>query len=402
MALPVPIDPDPPAGHAAADKTAVVRVRKLVTVLVWFLVVGLTLYFLKAVQTILLGTLAAAAVACMLAPLARRLPFARGRSAVVVGLGFAVACAGVVLLVGWLVTKPLTAELQRLPQSRQELDATLKGWSGQFQLDPPVDSAMVAGQVGRLAGAAGGVATGMANALVSVGLAVAFVFIGSIYFLAEPRDTLVKPLLPALPTRRRRQLTAALDALEPKLRWWLLGLFVSISVVAVVSGLGYWLAGLKFALPLALLAGLCELVPTVGPIVGGAVAVLVGATQGGSHAAGAVATWAVVQTVESYVLLPLVMKQAVRIPAVVTLFSVIFWGEVLGPAGLVLAVPLDLVVWEAFKHFVIDPDADGAGATTAGTAGDTEFDTDAAPTPVGRRNAPNAENELLEAESHPT
>lgn len=384
-----------------------VHVRRLGTLLVWAILLYLGLRFFPAVKVLLLGVLAASAVASALWPLVQRVGRSRGLSAVVVGLGFVATVAAVVAVVGVLLARPIRRELTQLPEARQNLDAALKGWSQQLEISPPIDTATLVSQAGSFVGRVGNVAASVGQTLVSVGVALAFIFIGSIYLLAEPRDTLLGPLLPALPPRRRPQLVAALDELGPKLRWWLIGVLVSMAVVAAVSAVGYTVSGIKFAIPLAILAGLCELVPTVGPIAGGAAALLVATTQGSGQVAGAVATWGVVQVLESYVILPLVMRRAVRMPAVVTLFSVIVWGEVFGAAGLFMAIPLNLLVWTAFKHFVIE---DRRAAEAGGNDGAGDADRVAAsdgdrpasrPEPAVPRGV-DPDREVLAAEAHPT
>ncbi|MDB5298054.1 MAG: hypothetical protein JWO31_4037 [Phycisphaerales bacterium] len=373
------------AASAEAGGTAVsVNVRKLATLAVWAIATVLALRFFTAVKVVLLGVLAAAAVACLLRPAARRLPWHRGLSAVVVGVGFVAVLAGLLAGIGLLVAKPVGEQLKNLPDARQSLDASLRGLSGRFDVSPPVDTGTLLSQAGSLLGSVGSLAATTGQAVIGVAVALALVLIGSIYLLAEPRDELLGPVLPALPPHGRAQLTAALDELEPKLRGWLLGTMVSMACVGLVSWAGYALAGLKFAIPLALVAALGELVPTVGPILGGVVAVLFATTQGSGQVAGAVATWAVVQTLESYVITPLVMRRAVKMPAIVTLFSVILWGEVFGAAGLLMAVPLNLLLWSHFKHLVM-------GGNAVNSARDRSS--------AGRGGS---DDDLSEAEAHPT
>jgi predicted PurR-regulated permease PerM len=55
---------------------------------------------------------------------------------------------------------------------------------------------------------------------------------------------------------------------------------------------------------------------------------------------------------EDYIVLPLIMRNAVRIAPVVTLFTVVLWGEIFGVPGLMLAIPINLTLWHAAKHFI--------------------------------------------------
>jgi predicted PurR-regulated permease PerM len=328
--------------------------RLILIVLAWALAAAVIFRFFDAISLILLGVLAAASVAALLHPLVDRLPIRRGLAALVVGLGFLLTVVAIVGGIGLMMAGPIKREFKNWPQTQQKMDAKLGEWSGRFGLDEPFNTAAMGQRAADFLGK-GEAAKGVADVALNVLVALAFIFIGSVYFLADRHDRLLTPLLPLLPARRRPQLRDALEELGPKLRWWLIGVVISMSLVGVVSAIGYKLAGLKFALPLAALGAAGELIPTIGPLIAFAVALLFSATQGGTQIAGAVVVWAVVQSLESYVILPMVMKKAVDMPAVVTLFSVIFWGEVLGTPGLFMAVPINLVIWSLVDHLIIRP-----------------------------------------------
>jgi predicted PurR-regulated permease PerM len=242
------------------------------------------------------------------------------------------------------------------PAVQESVDAMLARWSDALGLAEPLHvqalrerlAAVLTGGGrgggGNVAAAAGAVATGL--------VALTLVLFGTMFLLGERERTLLVPLLRLLPPRRRRQVETAVSSLVPKLRWWLAGTLVSMSVTGLASTLGFQIAGLRFAIPLGALAGLAELVPTFGPTFVFLIALLVAATQGGSAVIGVLIVWGLVQTLESYILQPTVMKRAVAVPPIVTLFSVVFWGKVFGLAGLLLAVPLDLVVWSFATHLL--------------------------------------------------
>jgi predicted PurR-regulated permease PerM len=154
-----------------------------------------------------------------------------------------------------------------------------------------------------------------------------------------------------LPERRQSAALAMLCDLEPKLRWWLIGTMISMMAVGVLSWLGFMAIGLRFAATLAILMALAEIVPNIGPAVGFLIALMVALAQGKGQVFGVIGVWCVIQVAESYVLQPLIMKRAVKVPPVVTLFTVVLWGKVLGVGGLLLAIPIDLVVWSAAVHF---------------------------------------------------
>jgi predicted PurR-regulated permease PerM len=99
---------------------------------------------------------------------------------------------------------------------------------------------------------------------------------------------------------------------------------------------------------------LCEIVPTIGPAVAAVVAALfAAATAGSGTVAGVAIVYGIIQSVEAYVILPMIMRGAVKIHPAVTLFSVVLWGKIFGIPGLMLAIPINLTLWAAAEKFVI-------------------------------------------------
>lgn len=332
-----------------------VWVKWLVTIFVWGVIVALFFRFFSAFRLLLLGVLAASCLAATMRPLMRFVPIhRRWAQAVLVGITPIVVAAGLVFLLGWLLAGPVKEQVRQLPQLQQNVDQVLQDWSQRLGLDQPITAEQVGDQLRRfLSGQGDGVYSATASFVTGFLVAILFVFFGCIYLLGERQGRLLRPVYDALPPVRRAQLDGALNDLEPRLRWWLIGTLISMTVTGTLSAAGFWIIGLELAIPLAILAGLSEIVPTVGPASAFLVAVLFAATQGTGALLGVVVLWAIVQLLESYVLLPYIMREAVRIPPVVTLFSVAFWGTLFGPPGLLLALPLDLLIFSIADHFIV-------------------------------------------------
>jgi predicted PurR-regulated permease PerM len=118
-------------------------------------------------------------------------------------------------------------------------------------------------------------------------------------------------------------------------------------LVFVLTGLGLWAIGLPAALALALLAGLAEFVPLVGPIVATIPALLIALSVGLETALWTLLLYIAIQQVESNVLIPLVQRRVVELPPVVTLFAVV--ALLFGLLGVLFATPLAVVVLVAVK-----------------------------------------------------
>ncbi|HXH81359.1 MAG TPA: AI-2E family transporter [Candidatus Tectomicrobia bacterium] len=340
--------------------TGSLRVLPLGAAAVWVVTLALSLYFFRAVTTVLLGLVAAGVIAATLDPLARRVPGPRWLGALVVGFGFAAACAAAVGVLGWYLASAVSQQLAQWPEVREQLNGLLAQWSAALGIAPPLTVQDLARELRQLiGGVSGGEVLSRASGLVTAaGMVAVFTLIAPIFLLSTAFDTLVTPIREVLGAQRGPQFERAIVDVTPQLRRWLLATLLSMVCVGVASWIGYTVIGLRVPLLLALLAAVLEIVPTLGPLLTLAAALLIASTQGVTQVVGVLVVYVVVQALESYLILPLVMREAVRVPPFVTLFTIILWGAVLGPAGLVLAIPLDLLVWTAVRHFVIAPRAE--------------------------------------------
>lgn len=342
-----------------------VEVRHLHALAGWAVGLFLFFYFFPAFELLALCLLGSAILAAALQPLAHRIPATRWPSAVLAGLVPILGTAALFWLVGWLLWSVVHEQAGQWPALQASIDEMLAGWSRRLGLGEPLSvdtlrDRLAAVLTGRGRGGGSEQVMAAAGAVAHALVALVLVLFGAMFLLGERERTLLRPVLRLLPARRRPQVEAAIDSLGPKLRWWLVGSVISMAVTGLASAIGFKLAGLQFALPLGILAGFSELVPTFGPTFVFLVALLVAATQGSGVVVKVLIVWAVVQTLESYILQPTVMKRAVSIPPLVTLFTVVFWGKIFGLAGLLLAVPLDLVIWAFANHLLSEPrDAGG-------------------------------------------
>lgn len=321
-------------------------------------VIALTLFFwfFSAFSTVFLGILAASIVTCALSPLVRRLPFHRGIAAGIVGLGLIAGAGALMLAISITLAKPIQREVESWPQTKVNIDTMLSRWSGDLKLGEKLTSDALIIKLTDFFGERGSVlVSGGASALLAILLWLAFVFVGSIFLLSSPPHVLLGPALRVVAPAYRNDVVHMLEHLGRKLRWWMVGTLGGMTVVFSASCIGYAASGIKFFLPLALLAGLAEIVPTVGPACAAIVALLFATSQSGSAAAGVILTYAIVQSLEAYLILPLIMRGAVQIHPAVTLFSVILWAKIFGVPGMMLAIPINLVIASTIEHLYVRP-----------------------------------------------
>lgn len=133
---------------------------------------------------------------------------------------------------------------------------------------------------------------------------------------------------------------------EKRLSAWVLGQLVLMLFIGGIVYVGLFFLGIEFAVPLAVIAGLLEMVPTVGPIVSAVPAVLVAFSHSPVLALSVVALYVIVQQVENNILVPLIMKRSVGLSPVLTILALMIGGRFAGVAGAILAVPMLLTIQE--------------------------------------------------------
>jgi predicted PurR-regulated permease PerM len=169
-------------------------------------------------------------------------------------------------------------------------------------------------------------------------VAVAIILFAGLYFAAQP-EPYQRGLVRMMPPARRRRTAEVLFAGGYTLRWWILGQLLSMTIVGLLMGIGLAIIGVPMAFALGVLAGLFEFVPTIGPIFGLLPALVLSLAEGPQSALYVLALYIGVQTVESYLLTPLVQERVLELPPMVTIATQVLFAWTLGPVGLLIAVP---------------------------------------------------------------
>jgi predicted PurR-regulated permease PerM len=188
---------------------------------------------------------------------------------------------------------------------------------------------------------------------IAVGLV--FVLASAAYWIME-RDHAVRIVTSLLPRRRRKLVRDTWDLIDLKLGAYVRGQALLIVLVATVLSVCFWAIGLPFWLLIAVFAGFVEIVPVIGPLTAGALAVGVGLTEsiGVAIAAGVIVL--VVRVLEDYLVIPRVLGDAVGLSPLVVLVSVAAAVLLFGEFAVVIAIPLAAVAATLFDVIVRDKD----------------------------------------------
>ncbi len=166
----------------------------------------------------------------------------------------------------------------------------------------------------------------------------------AIYFsLEKPR--LIKDFAKILDRGREEALKSFFNELDAQLGNWIRGQIILMSVIGLTTFIGLVLIGVPYALPLALIAGLLEIVPNIGPVFSAVPAVIVAFLAFGWPAALATTIlYLVVQQLENNLIVPRIMKASVDINPLVSILGILIGGKIFGVVGALLAVPIFIVV----------------------------------------------------------
>ena len=191
----------------------------------------------------------------------------------------------------------------------------------------------------------GGASTLLTGALVIVFLGILFAFDPISY-----RESIV--VLARLSYRDRTR--AVMDEMGRVLRFWFVGLLIRITLMTLCVWLALYLIGLPGPFVLGLQAGLSNFIPYLGPIVAAVPIALVAMPIGRPLLIWAIVIYTVIQSIEGYVIGPLIQRQAVEIPPAWTLVAIVLLGALLGVMGIALAMPWVAVGRVAIVRFYIE------------------------------------------------
>ena len=291
-------------------------------------------------QQLVLVIFASALVGLMLSDFAAflqralKLPFALAiAAAVLIPLLALVVIFG---LFGTMMTQQFIILSDRLPAAVADVEAWIRA--------TPIGADIMA-QVSGYAPKVGQVVDFAQATLANVGSAItglAVVLVAALYLAAQPR-LYVDGLIDMLAPESRPRVREALAAVRVSLTAWLKGQAIGMAFVAVGTSLGLWLVGLPSPLAIGLVAGLCEFVPYLGVILVAIPTVILGFGQGADTGVLTIIALVVVQQLQGNVVMPIAQKTFGDLPPVLTIFSLIAAGTLLGPLGVILAVPLTVV-----------------------------------------------------------
>ena len=188
----------------------------------------------------------------------------------------------------------------------------------------------------------GGTLTTVANVGASVASVISYVVvivIATIYSVARPRP-LIEGFVAFFPAGRRQEVREILREMYETVQRWFVGQLASMLIIGVLSTVALYLIGVPFALLLGMFSGLISFIPFVGPLISVIPPLLLALIGTPIDALWVILAYAAIQTIESYLIQPLIMSRAVSLHPAVVMFALLIMGTLFGFVGVLIAVPL--------------------------------------------------------------
>jgi predicted PurR-regulated permease PerM len=151
-----------------------------------------------------------------------------------------------------------------------------------------------------------------------------------------------------------KKIEHVLSSLERQLGGWARGQILLMAMVGISNYVGFLILGVPYALSLAILAGILEMVPNLGPILAAIPAAIVGFGVSPITGIATIALAFLVQQVEAYLFVPKVMQKQAGVNPIVTLLALIVGVRMYGIVGAVLSVPVAITIrvfLETYYHY---------------------------------------------------
>lgn len=237
----------------------------------------------------------------------------------------------------WSVVPMLIAQSQELAGRIPGMIQTAQDWLNQAGREflPPFFGESVLSQLGTLASVIVSLPIGLAS---SIAEAIVVVFL-SLYWLAvEPQ--LTRFLLSLFPESRHDRIRDLMRKVETGMGGYLRGSALNGLVIGLMTYLGLVLLGINYPVLLALIAGVFEIIPAIGPILSGGFIVMVALLESPRQALFSLIFVLLLQQAENQILVPNIMRSQTEIPPLLILFSIIAGAAAGGLLGVLIAIPL--------------------------------------------------------------
>jgi predicted PurR-regulated permease PerM len=306
---------------------------------------GLTfLYFIRDVLALIFVSLFLSAAISPWVKWMHKRSIPKGLSVVIIYL----AAFLVIALIVFLIIPPLSQQINQLAGSFPDyLQQIVMGFSEVQQFNLGSESLdTVQDYASSLQATFASLTEGIFSTLASVFGGIIF-FLATLvltFYMVTNEDLFIKFLHQVSPKKHAGYIETFIKRVQVKLGQWLRGQLLLMFVIFVLTLVSLMIFGVKFALVLALIAGLLELIPIAGPILASVPAIIIALSQSPITAVIVIVIYIVVQQIENNFLVPKVMQRAVGLNPIITILAILIGVKLGGILGAIVAVPVATVI----------------------------------------------------------
>lgn len=169
------------------------------------------------------------------------------------------------------------------------------------------------------------------------------VLVVSIY-MSMDWENIKKNFIGLFPRDLEEKTEDTIDEIEKNVGSWVKGELLLMLIIGVSSFVGLLIIGVKYSLALGLVAGVMEIVPSLGPLISAIVAAIVGFAESPAKGIGAVALFVIIQQLENDLLVPKIMQKVSGFSPLIVLIALLVGGEFFGILGVLVAVPTMMIL----------------------------------------------------------
>lgn len=318
-----------------------------------FFAVLLLLVFLFIIKDVLAIFLIAVIVVAAISPLVRKLKEFKIPRTVSV-LGIYVFVFGIIGLLTALIVPQIASQIKEISHDIPRFMESINSTFGKV----PNHEQIATGAQSSLKNFAEGLTESPITTLAFMfnffgGLVTFFVIMMLIFYMSIAEDGIRAFFKSVVPAPYEKKFHNIAYNIQKKIGDWVRGEAILVLVIGSLSFIGLKILGVEFALTLAVIAGILEIVPIIGPTVSAIPAVFIAFTQAPILGFAVLILYVIIQQLENHIIVPKVMEKTTGISPVVVILALLVGAKLLGILGIILAVPISLIVSVFIDEFII-------------------------------------------------
>lgn len=254
----------------------------------------------------------------------------------------------IVFIIG-IIVPPLISETSELVSKLPQITGSVNEFLT-FNKIPVEDvSGILARQIQQIAGNVIAISTAIVSSIFLFLTILVFTF----YLLLEWKS-FARLIASPFSGKQEKKVATIITKVEKGLGQWVRGQLTLSVIVGLLTYIGLRILGVPYAVPLAIIAGILEIVPIIGPIIAAVPAALVGLTVAPIIALAAMSLFFIIQQLENNIIVPMVMSKVVGLQPPVVIIALLIGAELAGIGGAFLAVPAIVVAKIVVKELITE------------------------------------------------